>query len=591
MGGCFADVSGGKAAVGCGGSNVVATASDEVVDCLFRSKGFQPLYTRIELSLSALKLSDLHTISERYPMAIVYAKNTDGTLKELGRTEMIMNNLDPIWHQKLTVTFEFETVQLLIFQMYGVDTKYHNLSTEMRPDLKDQDFVGEANCILSQIMNLRRGNITLKLRGRNVDDVRNLGSITVCAEVIIDPKLDIEMKLRCSNLKYKCLFFKCDPFLRISRIVKDGTHVPIWETEVVSNKSGPVWKPLRLNVQQFVSKDNPLLVECFDSSSSGNHTLIGKLQTSIEALEKLYNGKAGANFVFPSSHQDGHEKVLKGKLLFVDEYKEKEVYSFLDLIYSQFELNFMVAVDFTASNGEPQSPDSLHYIDPSGCLNAYQQAIMKVGEVIQVYDYDKRFPAWGFGGSAADGSVAHCFNLNGNTGNSEVEGVRGIMTAYRNNALRSVSLHGPTLLAPVVKQAAEIAAQSLSNNSNKYFVLLIITDGVLTDLQETKDALVSASDLPLSILIVGVGNADFKQMEILGADNGRRLESSTGKIATRHIVQFIPMRNVHYEDASRVLHALLEGQLLTYMRSRDIRPLNATNDLHHVPFPPDPLSR
>lgn len=39
-------------------------------------------------------------------------------------------------------------------------------------------------------------------------------------------------------------------------------------------------------------------------------------------------------------------------------------------------------------------------------------------------------------------------------------------------------------------------------------------DGVITDLQETKDALVSASDLPLSILIVGVGGADFKEMEV-----------------------------------------------------------------------------
>lgn len=36
----------------------------------------------------------------------------------------------------------------------------------------------------------------------------------------------------------------------------------------------------------------------------------------------------------------------------------------------------------------------------------------------------------------------------------------------------------------------------------------------MTDLQETKDALVKASDLPLSILIVGVGGADFKEMEV-----------------------------------------------------------------------------
>lgn len=39
-------------------------------------------------------------------------------------------------------------------------------------------------------------------------------------------------------------------------------------------------------------------------------------------------------------------------------------------------------------------------------------------------------------------------------------------------------------------------------------------DGVLTDMAGTVDALVRASDLPLSVLIVGVGNTDFKQMEV-----------------------------------------------------------------------------
>ncbi|XP_071709843.1 protein BONZAI 3-like isoform X2 [Rutidosis leptorrhynchoides] len=538
------------------------------------------------LSLSASKLRDLDIISKSDPMAVVYAKKTDGTLEELGRTEVIMNNLNPIWIQKITVAFHFETVQVLVFQVYDVDTKYHNLSTKMLK-LKDQDFVGEANCVLSEIMTLRSRSITLKLRGRNVHDVGNLGSITVRAEETIASKMAVEMRLRCTNLDNKDLFSKSDPFLRISKVTEAGSPVPICKTEVVNNNLDPVWKPLCLNMQQFVSKDNPLVVECFDFNSNGNHTLIGKLQTSIEALEKLYNAKAGANFVFPSSHQRGHEKVLKGKL-FVDGYIEKEVHSFLDYISSGFELNFMVAVDFTASNGDPRRPDSLHYIDPSGRLNAYQQAIMEVGEVIQFYDYDKRFPAWGFGGKMYDATVSHCFNLNGNAGNFEVEGVHGIMTAYQ-TALHSVTLHGPTLFGPVINQAAEIAAQSLSSNCSKYFVLLIITDGVITDIQETKDALVRASDLPLSILIVGVGNADFKQMEILDADNGKRLESSTGRIATRDIVQFVPMRNVHHGEAS-VVQALLEelpGQFLTYMTSRDIKPLNA--NIHHVPIPPDPL--
>lgn len=44
---------------------------------------------------------------------------------------------------------------------------------------------------------------------------------------------------------------------------------------------------------------------------------------------------------------------------------------------------------------------------------------MEVGEVIQFYDSDRRFPAWGFGG-VTNGRLSHCFNLNGSATGVEV---------------------------------------------------------------------------------------------------------------------------------------------------------------------------
>lgn len=46
---------------------------------------------------------------------------------------------------------------------------------------------------------------------------------------------------------------------------------------------------------------------------------------------------------------------------------------------------WQVGVDFTGSNGDPRSPDSLHYISPNG-VNEYLTAIWSVGLVIQDYD-------------------------------------------------------------------------------------------------------------------------------------------------------------------------------------------------------------
>ena len=79
-------------------------------------------------------------------------------------------------------------------------------------------------------------------------------------------------------------------------------------------------------------------------------------------------------------------------------------------------------------------------------------------------------------------------------------------------------------------------------------MLLIITDGVITDMDQTLRAVVNASRLPMSIIIVGVGGADFSAMEVLDGDDGV-LRCPTGETAMRDIVQFVPFRqfqNVSY---------------------------------------------
>lgn len=48
-------------------------------------------------------------------------------------------------------------------------------------------------------------------------------------------------------------------------------------------------------------------------------------------------------------------------------------------------LVLQVGIDFTASNGNPQEPSSLHYINPLG-TNEYLSAIWAVGQIIQDYD-------------------------------------------------------------------------------------------------------------------------------------------------------------------------------------------------------------
>lgn len=61
-----------------------------------------------------------------------------------------------------------------------------------------------------------------------------------------------------------------------------------------------------------------------------------------------------------------------------------------------------------------------------------------------------------------------------------------------------------------------------------YFILLILTDGVITDMDQTRHAVVAASALPMSIIIVGVGGADFTMMEELDSDDGVYVNGKLG---------------------------------------------------------------
>ncbi len=71
--------------------------------------------------------------------------------------------------------------------------------------------------------------------------------------------------------------------------------------------------------------------------------------------------------------------------------------------------------------------------------------------------------------------------------------------------------------------------------------MVVFQDGVISDMARTVDRIVEASKLPLSIVIVGVGGADFSNMEVLDADDDP-LKNKYGELMSRDIVQFVPLR-------------------------------------------------
>ena len=146
---------------------------------------------------------------------------------------------------------------------------------------------------------------------------------------------------------------------------------------------------------------------------------------------------------------------------------------------------------------------------------------------------DKKILGLGFG-SQVGGEIRHCFPLNEDPRNPYCRGVEGLLQNYI-NTLNTVTLAEPTVYSEVLEFAANDALRA--GSETEYTVILLITDGGISDLEQTKKVLVGLSSLPISVVLVGVGKGDMRQLVQLDSDKARL--SSGDRQAVRDIVQFV----------------------------------------------------
>ena len=238
----------------------------------------------------------------------------------------------------------------------------------------------------------------------------------------------------------------------------------------------------------------------------------------------------------------------------------------------------MVAIDFTASNGEVSEPTSLHYIDQyGGKLNDYQDAIRQVGNVLELYDYNRQYPCYGFGGIPrylGKNEVDHAFHLNGKE-DPEVDGVEGILEAYQ-FSLFNCGLYGPTYFSHFLRHTVDYIKERM--NEQMYHILLILTDGEIHDMPLTKDIIVEGSEYPLSIIIIGLGEASFAKMIELDGDD-IILRNTQGRATKRDIVQFVKFNDFRHGSRQALAEEVLEEvpeQVISYLVQNNIN-LNELN--------------
>uniref|UniRef100_G3PT78 Copine VII n=1 Tax=Gasterosteus aculeatus aculeatus TaxID=481459 RepID=G3PT78_GASAC len=516
--------------------------------------------SKVELRVSCKALLDRDTLNKSDPCVILMVQ-TNGQWTELDRTEVIKSNLHPVFAKVFSWDYYFEEVQKLRFEVYDIHGT-HSIGT------RDDDFLGGVECTLGQIVAQKRMVKPLLLK---YGKYAGKSTITVHAEEISGNNGYVELSFCAKKLDDKDLFSKSDPFLEIYRINDDETEQLVHRTEVIKNNLNPVWEPFKVSLISLCSCDEERKLKClvWDYDSRGKHDFIGEFYATFREMQKISSGnKVTWDCINPKYKQKKRNYKNSGVVILSDLKQNKNLTHSVTL-FLLYISSCQVAIDFTASNGDPRNSCSLHYINPYQ-PNEYLKALIAVGEICQDYDSDKRFSALGFGARIPPNyEVSICISI------------QGVVEAYQ-NCLPKIQLYGPTNVSPIINRIAKLAAGDGNiKDASRYHILLILTDGVVTDMADTREAIVRASYQPLSIIIVGVGNADFTDMQILDGDDGV-LRSPKGEPVLRDIVQFVPFRDFKTASPAALAKCVLAEvpkQVVEYYSHKAISPMCPLRDL------------
>ncbi|CAI2365779.1 unnamed protein product [Moneuplotes crassus] len=511
---------------------------------------------RISLHISCKNLKDLDIITASDPICYFYIEDASspGEWALYGETEQIENNLNPQFVTYFEINYYFERLQRVKFEIFDVDSSR-------------LERIGNFETTIGKIMGSVKNSLTgeLTMPGKT----KSRGVITICAEKVSSINDIIYFGLDVTNLKSNKGFLcgSDSPFVYIERQRSEDHNefLRIIQIEPVIGTLNPTWRNLKFEVKEICNGDLKckLIFKVCSWRNSGHHKFYGSFET---CLEEILQGRREFN-ICDTNNNPINDSKKQMSMCTIEDFKIEERASFYDFLQSEWKINLSVCVDFTKSNGRITKPTSLHFLDPSGKkMNDYQNAIRQVGNILEAYDYNQKYPCYGFGGIPNDSGwkkASHCFNLNGQD-QPEADGVNGILEAYQFSLL-NCQLFQPTKFGPCLRKTIDYVKEHIEEKM--YHVLLILTDGNIHDMKQTKNYIVEASHYPISIIIVGLGENSFDLMVELDGDDVV-LKNSRGRATRRDIVQFVKFNDFKGQSSQALAEEVLEEvpeQVVSYL--------------------------
>ncbi len=464
--------------------------------------GSQNLFFTVELLLS---LFNLKNTSNNFIKIWICNNKRINNFENLGTTEVVSDErID--FGQRFEFDYFFERRQILRINLFQDQEKVYETEVDVPIIMGQKNFIYTKDMIINDI---NIGTIQFELKKKIKNALDNLKSQFL---------IRIELMNYLNHGEYFIIFKKKNN--------KNSSWRICYKSNEFYIKNG-VYTLEKIELDSTVlcdSKKDYILMELYHYNTN---SLKGVSQFTLEQLEKkeiviLYEELNSSNQI--------------GKAILNHSFKAKK--TFLDYIRAGININLNIAIDYTASNEDPKNPISLHYY-LGDMPNDYENAILSCGSIVGYYDRDQIFPVYGFGGIPKGSiQVSHCFNINFEE-SPDIHLIDNVIRLYK-ESLSKITLSGPTFFAPIIKKVMEEINKNLIEcpQENHYEILMILTDGLINDMQETTKLLVDCASLPLSVIIIGIGDADFSMMVTLDGDDVP-LTDSDGRVTKRDLVQFV----------------------------------------------------
>jgi len=382
----------------------------------------------------------------------------------------------------------------------------------------------------------------------------------------------------------------------------DGTKL-IYQSEMVEAKKGPTrtftFHPLILSSENFEGKwdDKVLTFEFEDVSKKPNKQ--GKQSVAFSTI-------AIKDLIFKQDKVLAIEK-KEGKFgtLNLKHKSFENIITLGDILFSEMRFIPIIAVDCSLGNLTFDNLKCMHHFDKIR-PNYYLEALKAIESRVTPF-YSRMF-AYGFGAKMIPkrSRLSSCFSLNGNIFNPTIKSEKELIESYV-KSIRKVELCLPVNFTEVIKVAKEMAQlelQRFTNNYNQckatsiragsaldnYYILYILTAGVLDDPEEAFNECLSIPELPLSIVFVKIGNQQMKDVDDLG-DLKKRLEHYQSQ--KRKFVSLVEFDRVYndLENFGKFLISAVPTQVLQFLkvsqnamskRKEDNKPDRVKNDYEGI---------